>query len=80
MKEDADHLPAIVPIYPLEVAQSDIHTLPVMALNEALISDNIEIIIWICVDIGLELDGLLEEALVMLKGDWLTIRNILYVL
>ena len=51
-----------------------------MALNEALISDNIEIIKWICVDIGLELDGLLEEALVMLKGDWLTVRNILYVL
>ncbi|KAF8414654.1 hypothetical protein EV426DRAFT_579164 [Tirmania nivea] len=71
-----DSLSKISAIYELPVQMTDINTLPIIKLNEAVIFDMIQILKLLCEEIGLEFDSTLKEVLIMVKGDWLTVRNI----
>jgi hypothetical protein len=63
------------PINELHPVQSDIYTLPTLDLNEAKIDETIEILKTLHKELDLPLEALNDRVL-MVKGDWLTVRNI----
>ena len=63
------------PIHLLPVRATDIYTLPTLDLNEARIEDTIEILTAFMDELGIPLNSMADKV-ALVKGDWLTIRNI----
>ena len=64
-------------VAPLPVEKSDLHTLIAFNRNEAVINEVIEIILDIMAELELSPAELLDKV-ILFKGDYMTVRNILY--
>jgi len=65
------------PIHLLPVRTTDIYTLPILDLNEALVDETIKILKAFVDELGIPLPvDSMADKIVLIKGDWLTIRNI----
>ena len=67
--------PTVAPIYELSVQKTEIYTLPTLELNEAVVTDVIEIIKALISELDVDAETLLDKV-ILFKGDYLTVRNI----
>lgn len=67
--------PKMPKVHVLPVEMTPLYTLPTLDLNEARIDETIKIIDAFMAYIGIPLESM-NDKLAMVKGDWLTIRNL----
>lgn len=67
--------PAVNPISPLPLKKTTIYTLPTLPLDEAKVTETIEIIKAFMKELDIQLVTM-KDLVVMFKGDYLTIRNV----
>lgn len=65
----------VTPIHRLAVQKTEIYTLPTLELDEAKITDTIEIIKEFMKELDVKLESL-NDSILMFKGDYLTVRNV----
>ena len=74
-KDPTAKKPIVAPINQLPVRKTEIYTLPTLELNEALITDVIEILKELISELDVDPETLLDKV-ILFKGDYLTVRNI----
>lgn len=70
--------PSVPTVFPIPLVKSDLHTMTAFAKDESIITEVIEIIQLIVDELDLPGQDLMDK-LIMFKGDYMTVRNILYI-